>query len=120
MRYLINPSSELPLNYEHIANCQHNKALSFFIFSQKHDQANAQQSTDMNGVGGEQDSQHRNGKSDSKEDFGSEFYDTGEKSIFDGDDFELVGTYTGDSWRGNRQNTAFIFLALFSLSISNF
>ena len=57
----------------------------------------------MNGVGGEQDSQHRNGKSDSKEDFGSEFYDTGEKSIFDGDDFELVGTYTGDSWRGNRQ-----------------
>ena len=54
----------------------------------------------MNGVGGEQDSQHRNGKSDSKEDFGSEFYDTGEKSIFDGDDFELVGTYTGDSWRG--------------------
>jgi len=59
-------------------------------YGQKHDQANAQQSTDMNGVGGEQDSQHRNGKSDSKEDFGSEFYDTGEKSIFDGDDFELV------------------------------
>ena len=59
----------------------------------------------MNGVGGEQDSQHRNGKSDSKEDFGSEFYDTGEKSIFDGDDFELVGTYTGDSWRGNRQKS---------------
>jgi len=57
--------------------------------SQRPDQTNAQQSTDVNGVGGDQDSQSKNGK-DSKEDFGSEFYDTGEKSIFDGDDFELV------------------------------
>jgi len=56
-------------------------------YGQRQDQANAQQSTDVNGVGGDQES--KNGK-DSKDDFGSEFYDSGEKSIFDGDDFELV------------------------------
>ena len=27
------------------------------------------------------------------EDLGGEFFDAGEKSIFDGDDFELVGMY---------------------------
>jgi len=60
-------------------------------YGQRPDQANfphQPQSADVNGVGTEQDL--KNGKGESKEDFGSEFFDAGETSIFDGDDFELV------------------------------
>lgn len=63
-------------------------------YGQRPDQANAAQqphSAEVNGVGTEQDLQSKNGKNDSKaDDFGSEFFDDGERSIFEGDDFELV------------------------------
>jgi len=63
-------------------------------YGQQPDQANVPRqphAADVNGVGTEQDIQSKNGKSDSKaEDFGSEFFDAGERSIFEGDDFELV------------------------------
>lgn len=64
-------------------------------YGQRPDQANgyqqphSSQGADANGF--DQDSHSKNGKSDSKmEDLGGEFFDAGEKSIFDGDDFELV------------------------------
>ena len=72
--------------------------LHFFLWSQRPDQANGfqqpQAAQAANGNGINQDSQSKNGKSDSKmEDYGNEFFDAGERSIFDGDDFELVGMY---------------------------
>jgi len=64
-------------------------------YGQRPDQANGfqqpQAAQAANGNGINQDSQSKNGKSDSKmEDYGNEFFDAGERSIFDGDDFELV------------------------------
>ena len=74
------------------------KYFDFIEWSQRPDQANgyqqpnSSQGADANGF--DQDSHSKNGKSDSKmEDLGGEFFDAGEKSIFDGDDFELVGMY---------------------------
>ena len=65
------------------------------MFWSRPDQAHVPQqpnSAEVNGVGMEQDTLSKNGKSDSKaEDFGGEFFDAGERSIFEGDDFELVG-----------------------------
>ena len=65
----------------------------YYSLSQRPDQAQAQQgqTSEVNGV--DQDHQLKNGKNDSRMDGFGEYYDVDETSIFEGDEFELVGKY---------------------------